>query len=177
MASSTTNLVSTLSSGGLIGVLPGQAPVVVQTSSITVAAQRSTPSSMFNANFSTPSVNVSIPAPAVALPSALPVNTSGGAVDSSMANFKNNLYAFSDGSPVDKAVVSFSLSTGGKDIDIKNLSTPILITIPNTAAPGTAPLCRFWNATNNTFSTDGCVVSSFSATQVVWYTILLVGCF
>ena len=91
------------------------------------------------------------------LPASLPINLSSSTpVDSALSQFQTNPYAFSDGSPALSPVVSFSLSistiaagalsfTLPARVVVKNLSSPIYITVPNEAQSGTTPLCRFWD--------------------------------
>jgi hypothetical protein len=56
VAGATAGLVDTLAAGALTNVLPGQAPVVVKTATITVASQRNPSSSLFNSSQGLPAV-------------------------------------------------------------------------------------------------------------------------
>jgi hypothetical protein len=158
--------------GLLIGSLPGQAPLIVTSGTITISAQRSSPSALGNATLAFPGSSSG-----VGLPSSLMSNVFGGNVsaaptilDSSLVSYAQNLYAFAENNSATTApIVSFSLSANGSPVIVSNLSTPILITISRSAGLGKGYIsaCRYWNVAKQAWASDGCVSASSSPNVTV----------
>jgi hypothetical protein len=167
------SVAGTLSQGALIGALTDEPPVTFATASISVRAQRSSAAAIANASMASGNITVGLPsgwltdvfASNGTNVSAVPAN-----IDSSLVSYTGNVYGFANASEAAdpfkaaSSVVSFSLSSGGKEIKVANLSSYILITIPTgtmvTSGPGYNVTCRYWNESGQVYSTDGCYVYS-----------------
>jgi hypothetical protein len=149
------NTVGAVSTGILIGAIPGQNPAVVESPTITLSASRATSADLLTQNKSNtiPGSISQVDMPSTVL-SESASNTGASipaAVDTSFSVMKSNIYAFGEknGSSTDAPLVSFSLSSsgvGGGRITVTNLSTPIKILIPHPGMPeGYQAQCRFWD--------------------------------
>ncbi len=148
-AASTTALLST---GALVGALPGEAPVVIATPRITISAQLQDATDIANVNYSIASSTTNIILPTTMLSDSI-INASQApsVISTSLVQYNDNIYAFASNplTSTSAPIVSFKVSAqGGADLVISNLSQPIIIAIPLSLAslpPGFIPGCRFWD--------------------------------
>jgi hypothetical protein len=174
IASSATSTTALLSKGALVGALPGEAPVVIQTPKITISAQLQSTADISKSNYSLSNSPAGANLPTTMLSEAFATNSSAipSVLATSLVQFKDNIYSFASdpGESTTAAVVSFSLSSSGTSVDIQNLLHPLFITIPLdllSMPDGFSPACRFWDASSKNWSSAGCAVLGISRNSIL----------
>jgi hypothetical protein len=162
-SAATASVAALLSAGALIGAVAGEPPVVIQTATISLSAQRALTATLANAS------SLTLDGSLIQIPGTIATDAfagvNGSAVDSSLVQYVDNIYAFADEggrSSTSAPVVSLTYKTvtdagkSGEEVTVVDLSQPILLTF--THAPMAAAQCRFWNVSANAWSGTGCVV-------------------
>lgn len=140
--------------------VPGQAPLVVSTPNLQMSVSLDMPGAGASRLFSAPLTAAGSASSFNALPPNALEGANGNAVSTTFLALQfdphgNGSTSTADGSS--SGMTRLSFSSGGSEVVVAGLETPITFTLPKVTLPnGTNAACTYWDAAEGVYSQKGC---------------------